>query len=271
MSGDTTRKRLWKKLALNSSEMEAIYLIAKNNAQENKPSKADRKLWVEKTERLFSFFDYHELAHPVHSITGLPKLSSMAGYAALWDELENRQAMNIEQPAGILKKDLIKFLTKLGELASSRKIKIELAILGGAAMVLGYSSRVATLDIDAVFISPQNKSELRELIHSVAEEYDIPDDWLNDAAQGFLKKISIGKEVFSAPGIQVNLLAPEQLLASKLGSWRGIKDRLDAFQLMKEFKEKTKEQVWNEIEAYLTPHQELKSQMAFDELWERLK
>ena len=66
-------------------------------------------------------------------------------------------------------------------------------------------------------------------------------------------------------------LAPEQLLASKLGSWRGIKDRLDAFQLMKEFKEKTKEQVWNEIEAYLTPHQELKSQMAFDELWERLK
>ncbi len=160
MSCDTIRKRLWKKLALNLTEMEAIYLTAKNKAQENRPSKAERKLWVEKTERLFSFFDYHELARPVHSTTGLPKLSSLAGYAALWDELENRQAMNIEQPSGILQADLIKFLAKLGELASSRKIKIELAILGRAAMVLGYSVRVATLDIVLFLFLPKTSLNL---------------------------------------------------------------------------------------------------------------
>lgn len=137
-------------------------------------------------------------------------------------------------------------------------------------MVFGYSTRPATIDIDAVFIAPTNKSELRGLIHSVAEEFEISDDWLNDAAQGFLRKIGIGKKVFSAPGIEVNTLIPEQLLASKLGSWRGKKDRLDAFHIMKEFDGLTKDELWNAIEPYLTPHLELKSQMAFTELWERI-
>ena len=225
MSCDTSRKRLWKALKLNPIEMENIYFDAKNKAQEKKPSQAERDLWLEKTDRLFSYFDYYELNRPVHSKTGFPRLSSMAGYATLLDKLEESGSLTIERPLGINRDDLIKFLSKLGELAIQHHTKIELAVLGGAAMVFGYSTRKATLDIDAVFIAPINKAELRGLIHSVAEEFDLPDDWLNDAAQGFLKKITIGKKVFSAPGIDVNILIPEQLLASKLGSWRNKKDR----------------------------------------------
>lgn len=269
MSCDTNRKRLWKILKLNSLEMENIYLTAKDRAQEIPPTQTERELWIDKTERLFTFFDYQELARPVHSKTGLPRLSSLAGYAALWDELENRQALTIEPPTGINKDDLTKLLTKLGELAVQHQTKIELAILGGAAMVLGYSSRTATLDIDAVFIAPTDKVEIRKLIHETAEEFNLSDDWLNDAAQGFLNAVSIGKSVFSAPGIDVNLLIPEQLLASKLGSWRGRKDRLDAYRLMKEFKGLTKEQLWSSIEPYIIPHQELRTQLAFSQLWER--
>ena len=137
-------------------------------------------------------------------------------------------------------------------------------------MVLGFSARVATLDIDAVILAPANKKEVQEMIIAVAEEFDLPDAWLNNAAQGFLRNISIGKNVFSGPGIEVNILKPEQLLATKLGAWRSKKDRLDAAHLLKEFQGLTREQVWEAIEPFLTPHQELKSNLAFIELWERM-
>ena len=270
MSCDTTRKRLWRKLGLNVSDVEIIFRGAKDTALQNKPTKNEKKVWMDKTERLFTVFEYHELPLPVHSKTGLPRTSSMAGYAAVWDELVRRDALGIEVPTGINRDDLVKFLTRLGEFAVQHNTKIELAVLGGAAMVLGYSTRVATLDIDAVFLEPVNKNEIREMVKTVAKEFDIAEDWLNDAAQGFLKKIKLGKVVFSSPGIYVRILSPEQLLASKLGAWRSKKDRMDAAYLLKEFKGLSQEQVWNAIEPFLTPHQELKSHLAFLELWERL-
>jgi len=214
MSCDTNRRRLWKALKVNADQMEAIFYAAKTAALKRKPTEAERAIWVDKTERLLAFFDYQEIPRPVHSKSGLPRLSSLAGYAAVLDALEQIQVLNIEAPAGITREDLKRFLTRLGELANQSDIKIELAVMGGAAMVLGFSARVATMDVDAVILLPKNKSIVRALSKTVAEEHDLPEDWLNDAAAGFLKQISLGDRVYSAPGIEVWLLCPEQLLAT---------------------------------------------------------
>ncbi|MBL8100285.1 MAG: hypothetical protein JNK81_13970 [Anaerolineales bacterium] len=46
-------------------------------------------------------------------------------------------------------------LTELGELAHKNNIKVRLVVVGGAAMVLRFSARNSTRDIDAFIQSPE--------------------------------------------------------------------------------------------------------------------
>ena len=92
---------------------------------------------------------------------------------------------------------------------------LRLVVLGGAAMVLGYNARQATHDIDALFVPPPDAKVVRGWVRTVARERVWPDDWLNDAAKGYLKGLSEGPILFRAPGITVTQPAAEQLLAMK--------------------------------------------------------
>jgi hypothetical protein len=155
----------------------------------------------------------------------------------------------------------------LGELAQQPGYSIELLLMGGAAMVLMYDARSSTRDVDVLVLSPQEVRIVRELAGQVAEEHDLPPDWLNDGAKGYLVGVSYGTPVFTAPGIVVRSPAITQLLAMKLSAWRDDVDIEDARQLLRSMTG-DQEQVWATVEPYLVPGSELKAQYAFLDLWE---
>jgi predicted nucleotidyltransferase len=81
-------------------------------------------------------------------------------------------------------------LRRLGELAQSQGIHVRLALVGGAAMVLGYGARQSTRDVDAVILSPAEAKLVRNLVKKIAAERDWPEDWLNDGAKGYMVGIT---------------------------------------------------------------------------------
>ncbi len=165
------------------------------------------------------------------------------------------------------KQQIIELLERLGSLATERNEKIELLLIGGAVMVLVYEQRLSTRDVDAVFLSPAETANVRELIKQVAAEKNVPEDWLNDAAKGYVVVLGQSSVIFSAPGITVKMPTIAQMLAMKLCAWRDDVDIEDARRLLLELAG-DREQIWQAIEPYLVPGNELKAQYAFLDLWE---
>jgi hypothetical protein len=65
--------------------------------------------------------------------------------------------------------------------------------------------------------------------------------------------------------------ALEQLLAMKLSAWRDDLDISDARRLLQEIKSRhDKDEIWQSLEPYLVPGDELTAQYAFLDLWESL-
>jgi predicted nucleotidyltransferase len=162
-------------------------------------------------------------------------------------------------------------LRRLGELAQGQGLNIRLTLVGGAAMVLGYQARQSTRDVAAVIVAPREARLVRTLAKQVAEERDWPEDWLNDGAKGYLVGISDGPVLFSAPGIEARSPSLEQLLAMKLSAWRDDLDISDARRLLQEIQSgRAKDEIWQSLEPYLVPGDELTAQYAFLDLWESL-
>ena len=83
--------------------------------------------------------------------------------------------------------------------------------------------------------------------------------------------ISDGPVLFSAPGIEARAPSLEQLLAMKLSAWRDDLDISDARRLLQEIKSRQdKDEIWQRLEPYLVPGDELTAQYAFMDLWESL-
>ncbi|MCC7264947.1 MAG: nucleotidyltransferase [Candidatus Latescibacteria bacterium] len=171
----------------------------------------------------------------------------------------------------ITQQEITGALERLGQLAQAQGHRVELVIVGGALMVLAYKARLSTYDVDAVIIAPTETRIVRELVEVIAAERGWPKDWLNDAVKGYMKDLSAGPTVFSAPGIEVRSPSLGQVLAMKLSAWRDDVDIADARRLLEEFPAGSdRETVWKEIEPYLVPGDELKAQYAFLDLWEAL-
>jgi len=171
--------------------------------------------------------------------------------------------------AMLAKTDVIAALTRLGALAQAQGAPVELVLLGGSLMVLVFETRQATRDVDVVIIAPPEIAKVRDLAKDVAAERGWPDDWLNDAAKGFMVGLSPGPVVFAAPGIVVRRPAFEQLLAMKLSAWRDDVDIADARRLLQELSG-SYDDLWRRVALYLQPGRELKAKYAFDDLWENL-
>ena len=110
---------------------------------------------------------------------------------------------------------------------------------------------------------------MRSLALQVAEELDLPPDWLNDGVKGFMAGLSSGPTVLASPGIVVKTASVEQLLAMKLSAWRDDVDIADATRLLQDVTG-SREQIWKLIEPYLIPGLEMKAEYAFLDLWESL-
>src|SRR5271155_5705687 len=102
--------------------------------------------------------------------------------------------------ATIAKKEILEALKQLGEAAEAQGDEVELVLIGGALMVLLFEERDSTRDVDVAVMAPADPSKLRELSKAIGMERGWPENWLNDAAKGYLVGLSDGPIIFSAKG-----------------------------------------------------------------------
>jgi hypothetical protein len=122
--------------------------------------------------------------------------------------------------ATFTRKEIVEGMERLGELALHSGIRIELALIDGALMVLRFQARESTRDVDVAILAPGETQRVRDLARIVAAEHGWPDGWLNDGAKGYLIGLSVGPVVFSAPGIEV--LSPATAQPARLPSTQNI-------------------------------------------------
>jgi hypothetical protein len=128
--------------------------------------------------------------------------------------------------------EIIEALQALGDELTRQDVHGQIFIVGGAAMALAYSTRRVTRDIDAVF---EPKSSIYTAAAKVAAERGLPEDWLNDAAKGFMP----GEDANPRPvpdihGIEITTASPQYLLGMKLLAMRFGEDDEDIEILIKE-------------------------------------
>ena len=145
--------------------------------------------------------------------------------------------------------------------------RVDLIVVGGAAMVLLFGARQSTKDVDAFQLDMDAKPRVAEAAASVAIALDLPGDWLNDAARGYVHGLSVGPVLLETPTLRVRTLSSTQLLAMKLSAWRDDVDIDDARRLLTECRG-AREDVWGDVEPYIVPGREIKARYAFDDLWE---
>ncbi len=167
----------------------------------------------------------------------------------------------------MLTRDRIRALfEQLNDLLRERGEIGEIGIVGGAVMCLVYNTRVATKDVDAVF---EPSSVIRELASRIAQGEDLPPDWLNDAAKGFILPGFAKQEVMTLSHLRVWAPEPRYMLAMKCISARwDTSDRDDVIFLIKELKLKKAAEVFEILESYY-PHSRIppKTQFFIEEVF----
>jgi hypothetical protein len=164
--------------------------------------------------------------------------------------------------------DIKEAFDALSEELSSGADRAEIVVVGGAALVLLFQARETTKDVDAVFLQP-NASSVRAAASRVAARLDLPEDWLNDGAKGYLVGVTIGDVLYESPSLIARAATLGQLLAMKLSAWRDALDRDDARLLLSRISGSADE-VWASVKPLVSPHQIDKAWYAFQDLWEEL-
>jgi hypothetical protein len=165
--------------------------------------------------------------------------------------------------------DITRALQSLASELGTRAQPFEVAIVGGAALVLLYGARETTKDVDGFLVGGGEAIDLRTASRTVAAKLGLPDDWLNDAAKGYVHGLAMGELLLATPSLVVHALAPEQLLAMKLSAWRDDLDIEDARLLLSKLRG-DRESIWEAVQRHVVPGRELKAQYAFLDLWETL-
>ena len=84
----------------------------------------------------------------------------------------------------LTKEDILRGLREIDAKAREAGVLADLAVYGGAAMIIAFDIRQATRDVDAVVRGAPDF--LRAAAAEIAEKEGWPLDWLNDGVKGFL-------------------------------------------------------------------------------------
>lgn len=93
----------------------------------------------------------------------------------------------------------------------------EVYVVGGAVMALAFAARPSTNDVDALFVP---KEAVRRAARKVAVEAGVREDWLNDAAKGFVTDTAEFSPWLELSHLRVFVPVPEYLLAMKCVAFR---------------------------------------------------
>ncbi|MFH1725686.1 MAG: hypothetical protein ABII00_13840 [Elusimicrobiota bacterium] len=149
----------------------------------------------------------------------------------------------------MLDRDLIRKLFKaLNAELEKMDVVGEVGMCGGAVMCLVFEARKATKDVDAVF---RPTREMRRAVRAVARRFDLPEDWLNDAAKGYFHAEPPREVVLDFSNLRVWAPRADYMLAMKCVSARfDTHDRDDVRFLIRYLGLEDPQSVFSLIERY---------------------
>jgi hypothetical protein len=114
----------------------------------------------------------------------------------------------------LTRETILRGLQALSDELGKQDITGEVCLFGGTVMVIAFSARLATKDVDALF---QPTQTIRELARRIAEEQHLPADWLNDGVKGYIsaRHETTPGNLPQFPHLRLNMPVPEYLLAMK--------------------------------------------------------
>lgn len=115
-------------------------------------------------------------------------------------------------------------LDDLGRMSRERGFVSEIAVYGGACLLLATDIRDVTRDVDSVFMN--NAAFLYEAADAIGKARNLPEKWLNQSVVPYVSGMAGPKPDLGlfgeyprdqgTPGLRVHLPAPEYILAMKL-------------------------------------------------------
>jgi hypothetical protein len=128
-----------------------------------------------------------------------------------------RSAMSSENDSAkstLSRETIVRGMQLLSDLLGKQGVTGEICLFGGAVMVLAFSARLATKDVDAIFRPAQT---IRDIASRVAEHFHLPADWLNDGVKSFVSKRhdTTPGNLPQFPHLRLTMPVPEYLLAMK--------------------------------------------------------
>lgn len=158
------------------------------------------------------------------------------------------------------------YLELLGRELQQRQVNADILLVGGAVMVVEVGNRSSTQDIDASF--EKNAPAIRDAISFIATREGLRNDWLNDAAKGFLytqPPITLWRQYGS---LNIYIPSLEYLLAMKLVAGRP-RDIDDAKAIVKRSRISTPQDVLNILTQYVPQSRiDVRVQYLVEELFE---
>jgi len=125
----------------------------------------------------------------------------------------------------------------------------EIYIIGGAAISLAFGGRDATEDIDAIY---KPRSEIRNIVKVMSDEYNLRNDWLNNDAEHFITDSMTFTLLLEYSNLKVFHIDAECLLAMKLASARpeSYPDMDDCLLLMEKLDISEEKELHRLVELY---------------------
>ena len=141
---------------------------------------------------------------------------------------------------------IIELLTELGQRLEERGIEGELYLVGGGAMLLGYSRTTVTKDLDAIYAPSDVIDEIANQMADARPDFALMPGWLNSKVLPLLPRIKDVRawQALDLPGLTVSIASPEHLLAMKARAGRSIRDFSDVAVLADILQITSLDQVW---------------------------
>ena len=116
--------------------------------------------------------------------------------------------------SALTREEILRTLGALSDELGKSGITGEICLFGGTAMMLAFSARLSTKDIDALF---QPTQKIRDIAERIAISRHLPKHWLNDGVKGFLsaRHDTTSGNLPQFPHLRITMPVPEYLLAMK--------------------------------------------------------
>ena len=122
----------------------------------------------------------------------------------------------VQKAAGstLTREAILRGLQSLSDELGKQGVTGEVCLFGGTVMVLAFTARLTTKDVDALF---QPAQTIRALARRIADDQHLHADWLNDGVKGFLstRHETTAGNLPQFPHLRLTMPVPEYLLAMK--------------------------------------------------------